>query len=83
MAVIENHLAPVAALHGGKLHRAVRSGPDGCAYGRGDVDASMELTLAIACDRVFALAEAAGNGPDDGPQRWPVDGQVNTAECGQ
>src|ERR1039458_220942 len=62
VAVVEDDLAPVSALHGSRLHGAVRGGADGGADGRGDVDAGVELALSVAVDGVFPLTEAAADG---------------------
>src|SRR5260370_40560968 len=62
VAVVDDHLAAVAVLHGGGLDDAVGGGADGGAVGGGDGDAGVELTLAVAGGGIFARAEAAGGG---------------------
>ena len=83
VAVVDDDLAPVPALHRGRLHGAVGGGPDGRSDGRGDVDAGVELALTVAVDGVLPLAEAAADRPDHRPQRWRVDRQVRPAHPGE
>src|ERR1700733_4611498 len=76
VTVVDDDLAAITVSHFGRLHDAVASGANGKPVRRADVDTGMELALAIAQDRVFALTKAAGDWPHDGPQRRNIRGSI-------
>src|ERR1700728_3991788 len=65
-AYVADDLAAVSIGHAGDHHDAVGGGADGLSEGGGDVDAGVEGAFSV--ERVFALAERAGDGSDDGPE---------------
>src|ERR1700677_637321 len=79
VAVIDDDLAAIAVRHFSRLYSAIARSANGKPIRRADVDTGMEFALAIAQDRVFALAKATCDWSHDGPQRWNIGSCVEIA----
>lgn len=80
MAVIDDDGLAVAVGAVGELDGAVAGDADGGTQGGGDVDALVELAFAVAQDGIFPLAEATGDGAEDGPEGGGVGGGGKIAQ---
>src|SRR5215469_16844202 len=79
VTVIEHHFTSITIGHLSGPHDAVGGCPHRNAVRSRDIDSLVELSLAVAQNRILALAETACNRTHDRPERRRVSSRIKIA----